>query len=301
MKKALLIILAGVMLLMSGCALLTEYSPDVESYDAQSVASDGQADNYWPAVQMVQPFVISRDVGSSGKLIGNSVLVTIFIHDTESGFNDYEREERLGWLSEATQWLEAQAKNAGHIANFIYGAEHLVIDHEMNRPFSTERAISGVTMEAYEQLEALDGPYLYEYLKERHDAKNVGFIFFINKDARSYSHIATRYSTGIFYFESCVIFAAQNGNPVDASVVAHEILHLFGALDLYFALLPDDERNELAKLYFPNDIMISARRELDSFAIGDLTAYLIGWRDSIDIRLVYFLLGYRDHASEVRG
>jgi hypothetical protein len=67
------------------------------------------------------------------------------------------------------------------------------------------------------------------------------------------------------------------------SVIAHNILHLFGAADLHETIYRKNTKKieELQQLY-PNDIMNNVYgRSLTELKIGDYTKYLIGWKDKI--------------------
>lgn len=70
----------------------------------------------------------------------------------------------------------------------------------------------------------------------------------------------------------------------DATIVAlaHEILHLFGAADLYFPA----QFERAARKYFPDSIMLSTDK---SVYIDSLTAYCIGWTHTLDNTAIMFL------------
>ena len=73
-------------------------------------------------------------------------------------------------------------------------------------------------------------------------------------------------------------------NSHDSSMeLMHEILHLFGAVDLYF---PSDFE-QAAMIYYPDSIMMSTTgiKTVDS-----LTAYSIGWTDTLDDTALLFLM-----------
>jgi hypothetical protein len=60
------------------------------------------------------------------------------------------------------------------------------------------------------------------------------------------------------------------------SLIAHELLHLYGAVDLAPDKTPEPLK-ELASEY-PDDVMHTpTQRSMESYCIGDLTAYLVGW------------------------
>ena len=64
-------------------------------------------------------------------------------------------------------------------------------------------------------------------------------------------------------------------------LVAHELLHQFGAMDYYFP----EEVATWAKRYFKDSIMGVG----DGMAVDDLTAYLVGWKDTVSAASWWFL------------
>lgn len=62
----------------------------------------------------------------------------------------------------------------------------------------------------------------------------------------------------------------------------HEMLHLFGAVDLYFPAAFEQTAME----YFPDSIMLNTA---GSRTVDNLTAYSIGWTDRLDEKAVLFL------------
>lgn len=72
----------------------------------------------------------------------------------------------------------------------------------------------------------------------------------------------------------------------EPTVIAHEFLHLFGALDLYITPYDNSKKAAKKKAFamkeFPNEIMAFTYRGLDSLNIGKFTEYLIGWDRELD-------------------
>lgn len=114
-------------------------------------------------------------------------------------------------------------------------------------------------------------------LRDIHKTDNIALLYFVNN-----------------YFEDEISFALHTSSDSKTeyavvstkhpSVIAHEFLHLFGAVDLYIS--PFDRRSskrkkkKIMKLY-SNEIMAFAHRSIDSLDISSFTKYLIGW----DIKL----------------
>ena len=123
-----------------------------------------------------------------------------------------------------------------------------------------------------------DRERLIARLRDIYKTDNVALLFFTNN-----------------YYEnemSVVLHSAANDqteygivSEKRPSVIAHEFLHLFGAIDLY--ITPFDRRrvqqrkkDKIMKL-LPNEIMAFAHKDIDSLNISDLTKYLIGWENKL--------------------
>ncbi len=118
-----------------------------------------------------------------------------------------------------------------------------------------------------------DRERLMAKLRDIHKTDNVALLFFINN-----------------YFEnelSLVLHSASNSeveygviSEKRPSVIAHEFLHLFGALDLYstpFDRGSSQRKKEKIMKLLPNEIMAFTHKDIDSLNISSLTKYLIGW------------------------
>lgn len=96
---------------------------------------------------------------------------------------------------------------------------------------------------------------------------------------------------------SCPLSAAQAEIcllPLDSSaaVIAHEVLHLFGARDLYTKsspsgvenpaqARPEELKTALSREQLEMSVMYRVDRPLDELAVDPATAYAVGWRDDI--------------------
>lgn len=135
-----------------------------------------------------------------------------------------------------------------------------------------------------------DRERLIAKLRDIHKTDNIALIYFINN-----------------YYENEISVTFHSGNTdkteyaivssKDPSVIAHEFLHLFGALDLY--ITPFDkrvwtnQRKRKAMKKYPNEIMAFAYRDIDSLTISPLTKYLIGWDNKIDQNAKNYFFGRR--------
>jgi hypothetical protein len=151
-----------------------------------------------------------------------------------------------------------------------YGSDTARITRTKNTPSNTERLIARV--------------------RDIHQLDDVALFYFVNNYYQEDASVVL-HSAAIDKIE----YGVQSYKR--PSVIAHEFLHLFGALDLY--ITPFDskssarKRKEFAMKEFPDEIMAFAYRELDSLQISPLTEYLVGWRPQLDDRYVRMITGKR--------
>lgn len=133
-----------------------------------------------------------------------------------------------------------------------------------------------------------DRERLIAKLRDLYKTDNVALMFFVNNYFTE--ELSVSLYTGVDYAtEYSVVSFKKPG------VIAHEFLHLFGALDLYVS--PFDKKRkaqkqkEWAMKEFPDEIMAFADRNIDSLGISPFTQYMIGWRGSVDQKYVRMILG----------
>lgn len=135
-----------------------------------------------------------------------------------------------------------------------------------------------------------DRERLIAKLRNKYKTDNIALVFFINN-----------------YFENEISVTLHSGSSTeteyavvstkDPAVIAHEFLHLFGALDLYITpfdhKLFENMKKRRAMKKYPDEIMAFAYRDIDSLHISPLTKYLIGWSDKLENGDGKFFLGHR--------
>lgn len=115
------------------------------------------------------------------------------------------------------------------------------------------------------------------------------------RDLYQTDNLAVMYFLNDYYSEdiSLALHTARRDAPEYAivsvkkpAVIAHEFIHLFGALDLYISPF-ERKRKTMKRLAhinkeFPKEIMAFAHRQIDSLDISPFTKYLIGWNNELD-------------------
>lgn len=126
---------------------------------------------------------------------------------------------------------------------------------------------------------------LSEYLSSDYDSEHVLYAVVLNKPGRCCAVSSSRWHTPSER-EYMLLFnqTSNSTRPEYPCAVAHEMLHQFGAIDLYFPDDPTEERLGYTKALFPNDIMYRVDPAIDKLQIGAVTAHMIGWLQDLPER-----------------
>ena len=237
----------------------------------------------------------TMNVGSSKTLQGTCLFINIFLADGESSFTEMDKQIHIYTIHPVVKFLYAQAEKYNVPLSIIYDTEDTIIDYTVD--YIIPRGLSAEYWrysEIIEIIEEIRLQYDIDALMEKYDADNLSFIININKSGHCYAYSCEEKKN--VEFDEVSIIYNYNGipdgmpeNEISSAgnySYAHEILHLFGAIDLYNL---DKERLTLAKQYFPRDIMVTGSPLLKDLSIDALTAYLIGWTEELDEKYEIFL------------
>ncbi len=240
------------------------------------------------------------------KLLDDVILYAIFVDSKYTNtWTEYDINSTIDSIKKATNWIEKEASKNGvnlNISLDYHQNAKRVIPIEANLPRKTllsslmtstgintrgvDRWSDKIGKEALKvygtdtseitktKIRPKDRERLIARLRDIHKTDNVALIYFINN----------YYTDEI----SVTLHSGMDQNPEYSvvsfkypTVIAHEFLHLFGALDLYIS--PFDtkrkarKRKEFVKKEFPNEIMAFYYRDIDSLSISPITKYLISW------------------------
>jgi len=246
------------------------------------------------------------------RLIGKVVLYAIFV-DTRytRPWTSYDIKSTLDSIQVAKTWLETRAAESNQPLNIEidYHKNKRVIPISQDLPLKdlkrslltipvytgirrTDNWANRVSKEAGKlyptdsssmvktKVLIKDRESLIAKIRDIHKTDNVALIFLLNNYYMNDISVAMHTASNDNNIEYAII------SYKEPSVIAHEILHLFGALDLYIG--PWDskkqvkKRKEWAMKEFPDEIMAFAYRDIDSLNISNFTKYLIGWDNTMD-------------------
>ena len=232
------------------------------------------------------------DLGNCGTLTRNPTLVVLFVDDAESAWNDTLIQHFQNvQIAKAVDWLEQQAAKHNVPLDIQTKFYHGTLNNG-GRVYYPDAIAHKPSEDDYDLLETVvanmnegTGDQFYAKLRRENGGEDVIFLCMVNKDGLSYAHgQANAYSS---ILECAVVYARDTDVPATdtlhqkthnrASVVAHEVLHLFGAEEMY----DPAGRNAIAIQKYPKDVMLWTESFIVRNEITPFTAYCIGWTDTV--------------------
>lgn len=229
-----------------------------------------------------------RQTGSAKTLSGKTYVLVIFV--SQEGQQEWSVSDKttvIKKIHKATRWIREKSSAFGYKIEFLVFSLGKKNDIKLKyipkgpyeKLYSSDVIRQAMTASGYE-----DGFDLSEYARQNAACDNCIVLVASNAKGRSYALPQSRemYSRNIksgckpHQIEGCVLYNKYNsGLNIAAPTITHEILHLFGAVDLYYSK-DDRQKNELAAKHFPNSIMRRVNYTFDKLEIDPITAYLTG-------------------------
>lgn len=241
---------------------------------------------FTPEYAVIDPTRYSTFLGSSGKISDTTVLVSIFANDANTKWdtNSQLDQERINSLYEnlgiGVQWLEEQCKAYGADAELIYDwKQHTDLVYYTD--FSPQVETDDLRISSAQRL-YVTGRINKDLMRQKYNAQNIIFIFYFNFTATTELRSHT---TGDASTEIINIFPKASPGagafPSQAATFAHEILHCFGAYDLYGASVDIPQAYvEHCRETNCRDIMFTTYpTDENPVLFTDLCAYYIGLID----------------------
>lgn len=230
--------------------------------------------------------------GSAKYLDGSTVLVSLFIEDPESSWTLEDKELVMSKLNLVNEFLVEEGNSYGKTVNLIYD----INEHpDLSYTVSYSEVIDDSDDSSFDLLD-----YITEYIDDNiptqellasYNVESIAYMCFLNKEGVSYTFPYYEGDGRIYYYETCYMFLKCDGEYEPPSVYAHEILHLFGARDLYASNQTDGITKDFVQYIeesYPNEIMLTTYdadwnnvQDHITNDLTDITAYFIGWLDTI--------------------
>lgn len=238
--------------------------------------------------------------GSAGVLEGKSVLISIYIEDPVTRWSEKDKNEASKKVMCASRYIKKQAKKYGKDVTIIADRKKykdICYDHQTRLKIKDSNKSH---MKLYKEMKKfIEDQVDVTAIRGKYGTDSIGFLFHVNKSGLSSTMVHYIQDGTKYFYECSTLFSRYEKKPEGASTYAHEILHLFGARDLYERSLPDGILSSFVRYVerkFPNDIMYStytmSGKQLKyriKNEISRITAYFLGWRESIPERKKYAL------------
>lgn len=237
------------------------------------------------------PYRSSYNKGTCRTLSGEIAVVTVYVDDAESSWSREQAETfQHEFVTTGLDFLTKQADKWGHTLTFQPGMyltqpeQGISVRYPGIMESSASSFQTDVADYAAMSLGFLSKTELYHYVRESAGTDQLIILFALNKTGRSFA--VSDYDTNANdTIEYCVVFRKNwdTGKKDVPALIPHEILHLFGAEDLYKE--PTDGsragKAKIAKKHFPKDVMFQNNAKISSNKVDDFTAYAVGWSNTL--------------------
>jgi len=239
--------------------------------------------------------------GSAKVLEETVLLVSIFVTTDESPWNEEEMKNVRGSLREAMSFMEAEALSYGKHLRFYHHQTDTA-----NKDLFYHMDYDGVVVGGNGDWDAMklmkksvnnfiENNIPYSELADKYQTDNISYVVFFNSPGLwfAYPYYADDPADEkkVNYHEKSFIFCSR----YNWQIIAHEILHTFGAVDLYYTfngkeLLYDKYVDYDGDMELLNYVTKNYSREIMRSAtvfeelipiISPLNAYRLGWLDDI--------------------
>ena len=220
----------------------------------------------------------TKNVGSAKELTGTTRLAVVFVSDEASDWSWKEQRIQKRRLKQGERWLQQQAKNYNvptpQFKHRTYGRWK---DIELNAlPAGTRSGNENVEMVhiVSEQL-GFERPQAW---KNQFKQDQFAVLIFLKRSGASYAipqevGLSSRYD-----IEGAVLYDNFEPNiPNCATCMAHELLHIFGAWDMYETFQITQDQMNAAQKKYPNSIMLRTSYYPYELTMDPVTCWRIGW------------------------
>jgi hypothetical protein len=223
--------------------------------------------------------------GSAYALTGKVYILSAFIGSETEDWTKEEKDKVFALQREACTFIQKQAKNYKENVSFQEGTfgydKTLYFDELPSGQGSGKEPVDwvGRVLKKAGYKNNLD---FSNWVKKNTTCTNSIVLIYLNKSGVSYALPAsTEMNQELYFNEGCLVYSyydTAKKKPLCAATIAHEMLHTFGAWDLYTTFAQSNDREKKARTIYPNDIMLRTSYNINELEIGKLTAWLVGWK-----------------------
>jgi hypothetical protein len=204
----------------------------------------------------------------------DEVHILCFFVETKYDHWDYDEiDYYFEELLKSQEWIVDQADNYG--IDLSFNNDYFIFNQEI--VYIDDVRLDNSLTVLQKTMDEMNYKSFDEFLQRNsfdHKEKKIKLLFFIKNNGRSHAYNLN----GPDAFDSAIIYCrSTSGLFTDQYVMSHELLHLFGAWDLYYGQSQSRESAARLKELYPYSIMINTWRHKESLEVDELTAWRIGW------------------------
>ena len=207
-----------------------------------------------------------------------------FVSGPDDVWNKKEKIQTLKKLKESLLWLKKQALRYNVSVNFDAKGVYW-LNKDIKLPHIPRGTGSGNEPVDWVQKVLSTVGYssnldFIAWVNKNTDCTNTQVLIFVKGEGRSYAiPTTTKHNKERYFVEGTVIYEKYySGREKPSAPIAHEILHLYGAWDLYETFRQSAENAQRAKKRFPNSIMLrSAVNNINILEVDEVSAWRVGW------------------------
>ena len=227
----------------------------------------------------------SYGLGSAKFLKGKNLLLSLFVTTPQSSWTQEDQLQTLDKVGKAVAYIEEQAEDYQIEAELLYDfTQYPDLKKEVETEFLIQEDVDFLDRLDEEIVLWQEEILCYEEMINKYGAEGIATMIFVNNPGISYAIV---YDGTDSKKETMILFAQdyyQPGKAESATAYAHEILHVFGAHDLYEDAEFTKEVSDYVALTYPREIMYTVTQTgngIDS-VLSPVTAYHLGWIDKAE-------------------
>lgn len=223
-------------------------------------------------------FLMNRNKGSSRRLRGNVLMELVYVEDRDSTWEQSEKDRFFSVFKSAMMGINGQAADLGVELLISAISGKYVYTGEIDGTNIFSDVIPSIYRDYMGRQGFGDTESFFRSRKNMYGMDELAVVFVIEERFRAYAMTGGT-------MEYCVLT-----NDSDAHAIGHEMLHLFGAADLYYPY----QVWGLTMEYFPNTIMCT----YEGMEVDPLTQFLVGWRDDLSPKAREFMGKLEDYTVQ---
>lgn len=205
-------------------------------------------------------------------------ILNVFVETSEGAWEDDEIDYTLEEYAAAQDWIVDEAEFHGQDLEFNedYFSQNngstIFLERTPNRGDSPIRTINSVM----KKLNYRDLEDFMDYNRVTMKEDKFKILLFVKSNNRSHAYNFWSMSD----VDLAIVYCRHTmGSLTGRYTIAHEILHQFGAWDLYIGQSQTEASASNAMERWPHSIMINTHRNQDQLIVDELTAWRIGWAE----------------------